>query len=65
MRFNICCYDRDAQMLIKAVARHGHHYGAKFQRERCQYQCKQDEKTKLKCTSENFNENLNVVLYPK
>lgn len=52
-------------MLIKAVARHEHHYGAKFQRERCQYKCKQDEKTKLKCTSENFNENLNIVLYPK
>ena len=29
-RFALCCFDRDAQMLIKAVARCGRHYGVKL-----------------------------------
>ena len=29
-RFDLCCFDRDAQMLIKAVARCGRHYGVKL-----------------------------------
>ena len=29
MRLDLCCFDRDAQILIKAVARRGRHYGVK------------------------------------
>ena len=40
----------DGHMLIKAVARRGRHFGAKHQRESCQYKCMEEEKTKLKYT---------------
>ena len=45
MRFDLCCYDRDAQILIKDVARRGRHYGAKRQRGHRQYKFMQEEKT--------------------